>query len=313
MNQQKTGKYIAEKRKLQNMTQAQLAARLGVSDKAVSKWERGISLPDVSKYQELCEVLEVSLNELFAGEDLREDRIAEQSEQNLMEVLRREASRKKQLLGMIAVAVLCLCVIVAGYIVNLNLGEKENVNRLGQLKYNITTADERYTYYTPDGEPLQGITVDEEDNAHISVKSYFAMDFRTEIKVSEAAYDSYEEAVADDSEYKYRISHDITSVADDSEYRYHSSHETTSEEDGSSKFNGSDDLFTCQLGEGVNRITCGILESGGAMAWIYTDCGTYTMTVRTMSMDDEHCEEELHFFLNGVSVDKTLEDELYDW
>ena len=53
MNQQKTGKYIAEKRKLQNMTQAQLAEKIGVSDRAVSKWERGLSMPDVSKYEEL--------------------------------------------------------------------------------------------------------------------------------------------------------------------------------------------------------------------------------------------------------------------
>ena len=73
MNQQKTGKYIAEKRKLQNMTQAQLAEKIGVSDRAVSKWERGLSMPDVSKYEELCELLEVSINELFAGEDLEED------------------------------------------------------------------------------------------------------------------------------------------------------------------------------------------------------------------------------------------------
>ena len=279
MNQQKTGKYIAEKRKLQNMTQAQVADRLGVSDKAVSKWERGISLPDVSKYQELCEVLEVSLNELFAGEDLNEDRVIEQSEQNLMEVLHREASRKKQLLGTIAVIVIGVVILISGYAANLNLGEKENDNRLGSLKYSITSSDERYTHYDTDGEPMVGVTVNENKYAYVSVKSYFAMETMTEIEVKEASYSSYEEAVADDSDYRYRSSHDLSAG---------------------------------QLGEGVNRITCGIPETGGAMAWIYTDCGTYTMTVRTLQLGDEHCEEELHFFLNGVSVDKTLEDEPYD-
>ena len=312
MNQQKTGKYIAEKRKLQNMTQAQLAARLGVSDKAVSKWERGISLPDISKYQELCEVLEVSLNELFAGEDLHEDQVVAQSEQNLMEVLRCEASRKKQLLGVIAVAVLCVCIIAAGYIANLNLGEKENDNRLGQLTYGITSADENYTHYM-DGEPMVGVTVDENEIGHISKKSYFNMEHRTEIVVAEASYENYEEAVADDSDYRYRSNHDITSATYDSEYNFRSSHDITLEGVGGSGYNGGDDLPAIQLGEGVNRITCGILETGGAMAWIYTDCGTYTMTARTLLYDDEHCEEELHFFLSGVSVDKTLNDEPYDW
>ena len=279
MNQQKTGKYIAEKRKQQNMTQAQLADQLGVSDKAVSKWERGLSLPDISKYQELCAVLEVSLNELFAGEDLREDLVVAQSEQNLMEVLRREASRKKQLLGTIAVVVICVCVIVAAYVENLNLGEKENDNHLGKLKYNITKADENYTHYM-DGEPMVGVTVDENETVRISKKVYFDMGHRTEITVMEAPYKNYEDAAANDALFRYRSSHDLS--AD-------------------------------QLGEGVNHITCGVLESGGAMAWIYTDCGTYTMHAETLMFDDEHCEEELHFFLSGVSVDKTLEHEITDW
>jgi transcriptional regulator with XRE-family HTH domain len=278
MNQQKTGKYIAEKRKLKNMTQAQLADRLGVSDKAVSKWERGLSLPDISKYQELCEVLEVSLNEFFAGEDLREDRVVAQSEQNLMEVLRREASRKKQLLGTIAVVVLCVCVIVAAYVENLNLGEKENDNHLGKLKYDITKADENYTHYM-DGEPMVGVTVDENETAHISKKVYFNMEHRTEITVMEAPYKNYEDAAANDALFRYRSSHDLS--AD-------------------------------QQGKGVNRITCGVLESGGAMAWIYTDCGTYIMRAETLMFDDEYCEEELHFFRIGVSVDETLEYETTD-
>lgn len=277
MNQQKTGKYIAEKRKSQNMTQTQLAERLGVSDKAVSKWERGISLPDVSKYQELCEVLEVSLNELFAGEDLRGDTLAVQSEKNLMEMLRREVTRRKQLLGAIIVAVICVAVLVAGYIANLNLVEKENDNRLGQLKYMITTSDERYTHYTPEGEPMVGVTVDGDDT-FVSRKTYFHMDSMTKITVDMVQVSDHEDAVADD-ENKYRSSHEFP---------------------------------IGQLGDGVNRITCGILESGGAMAWIYTDCGIYIMRAESLRFDDSCCEEELHFFLSGISTDKSLENEIYE-
>lgn len=69
MNLEKIGKYIAEKKKALGLTQAQLAQLLGMSDKSVSKWKRGICLPDVSVYMKLCEILGISLNEFIAGEE----------------------------------------------------------------------------------------------------------------------------------------------------------------------------------------------------------------------------------------------------
>ena len=71
----KIGKYIAEKRKALGLTQKQLAEQLGMSDKSVSKWERGICLPDVSVYMELCGILGISINEFLAGEDISEENI----------------------------------------------------------------------------------------------------------------------------------------------------------------------------------------------------------------------------------------------
>ena len=65
----KIGKYIAEKRKALGLTQKQLAEKLNMSDKSVSKWERGICLPDVSIYMELCSILRISINEFLAGEE----------------------------------------------------------------------------------------------------------------------------------------------------------------------------------------------------------------------------------------------------
>lgn len=61
----KTGKYIADKRKLLGLTQKQVAEKLGMSDKSVSKWERGICLPDVSVYITLCDMLGISINEFL--------------------------------------------------------------------------------------------------------------------------------------------------------------------------------------------------------------------------------------------------------
>lgn len=90
----KIGKYIAAKRKDTGMTQKQLAEKLGMSDKSVSKWERGICLPDVSVYMELCNILGISINEFLAGEDISKDNIIKASEDNLLQIS--EDSKKKQ-------------------------------------------------------------------------------------------------------------------------------------------------------------------------------------------------------------------------
>ena len=68
MNQIKIGKFIAECRRNKNLTQLQLAEKLNITDKAVSKWERGIALPDTSIMLELCDILSINVNELLRGE-----------------------------------------------------------------------------------------------------------------------------------------------------------------------------------------------------------------------------------------------------
>ena len=70
MNQEKIGKFIAESRKEKNMTQQELADKLGVTDRAVSHWENGRRLPDYSLLKDLCNILQISVNELFAGEKI---------------------------------------------------------------------------------------------------------------------------------------------------------------------------------------------------------------------------------------------------
>ena len=82
----KIGKYIAEKRKALGLTQKQLAEKLNMSDKSVSKWERGICLPDVSIYMELCSILRISINEFLAGEDIGAENVIEKSDSNLIQI-----------------------------------------------------------------------------------------------------------------------------------------------------------------------------------------------------------------------------------
>ena len=91
----KIGKYIAGKRKSLGMTQKQLAEKLGMSDKSVSKWERGVCLPDVSVYKELCSILGISLNEFLAGEDIAQENMSQKSETNIIEVIRDNINKQK--------------------------------------------------------------------------------------------------------------------------------------------------------------------------------------------------------------------------
>ena len=89
MNQIKIGKFIASCRKEQGMTQANLAEKLGITDRAVSKWENGKSMPDSGIMLELCELLEINVNELLSGENIDMNNYEEKTEENLRQVLNR--------------------------------------------------------------------------------------------------------------------------------------------------------------------------------------------------------------------------------
>ena len=113
----KIGKHIAEKRKALGVTQRQLAEKLGVSDKSVSKWERGVCLPDVSLYSELCSVLGISLNEFLAGEAIEREDLARKSEENLFGVAARSQQKQRLMKSIIYVliAVVIGCVLLLSF------------------------------------------------------------------------------------------------------------------------------------------------------------------------------------------------------
>ena len=115
----KIGKYIASKRKSLGMTQKQLAEKLGMSDKSVSKWERGVCLPDVSVYKELCSILGISLNEFLAGEDIAQENLIQKSETNIIEVIRDNINKQKCLKVMRCILlVISICAVaVIGFII----------------------------------------------------------------------------------------------------------------------------------------------------------------------------------------------------
>ena len=96
MDQVKIGKFIAEQRKNKKLTQAQLAEKLNITDRAISKWETGKGLPDSSIMLTLCEILGISVNELLTGEVIKMENYDLKAEENLVELKRQteEADRK---------------------------------------------------------------------------------------------------------------------------------------------------------------------------------------------------------------------------
>ena len=95
MDQLKIGKFIAGCRKEKGLTQAQLAEKLNITDKAVSKWERGIAMPDTSIMLELCDILCISVNELLSGEKIGMENNEQKNEQLLLD-LAKEVERKNK-------------------------------------------------------------------------------------------------------------------------------------------------------------------------------------------------------------------------
>ena len=100
MDQIKIGRFIAERRKMKNLTQAQLSEKLNITDRAVSKWENGRSLPDSSIMLELCEILDITVNDLLSGEVVVMEKYDKNLENNLLEIIKEKEKADKHLLTM---------------------------------------------------------------------------------------------------------------------------------------------------------------------------------------------------------------------
>ena len=96
MNQLLTGKFISQKRKEKNLTQEQLAEKLGVSNKTISKWETGKCMPDYSVVENLCEELDITVAELMDGESAQDKSVRTYDEEQIMDLLKRIQDLEKQ-------------------------------------------------------------------------------------------------------------------------------------------------------------------------------------------------------------------------
>lgn len=110
MDQVLIGKFIASERKRKGYTQKQLSEKLGISDKTISKWERGNGFPEVSLLLPLCDELDIAVNELLSGERVSEEDYRKKAEENMVNLVREAQESKKKI---ILSAMVALLVIVA--------------------------------------------------------------------------------------------------------------------------------------------------------------------------------------------------------
>ena len=122
MDQMKIGRFIAERRKRVSLTQLQLAEKLGITDRAVSKWETGKAMPDASIMLELCGVLEISVNDLLCGEVVGMEDYSKKLKNNLLDMIRQKEQADKRLLfletvvGISATVIMFALVLLATFV-----------------------------------------------------------------------------------------------------------------------------------------------------------------------------------------------------
>lgn len=128
MDQIKIGKFIAERRRENNLTQAQLAEMLNITDRAVSKWENGKSMPDSSIMLELCDILKINVNDLLCGEVVTMENYNKELENNLLDMIKQKEQADKRLLTMeIVTGIICVLPLIAVAIIDVTVQMKESV------------------------------------------------------------------------------------------------------------------------------------------------------------------------------------------
>lgn len=179
MDQVKIGKFIATLRKEQNMTQVELASKLGVTDRAVSKWENGRGLPDLSLVVSLAEVLGVTINELLSGERIEEEQYQEKLEENIVQTIEYSKNKIRSTKKNFAT------ISIIAFIVIFLLGALFNID-VGRMLRNeeVLFSTWGFDYFAP---------VDlEEENIYKVIRTYLVMEAENEAKY----YDNQKSFVA---------------------------------------------------------------------------------------------------------------------
>ena len=154
MNQQKIGEFIRDKRKEKGLTQVELANKLGITNQAISKWERGKNCPDISLLKDLCKILDININELLSGKEL-ENISKEESEDILVETVRtytniEKKKNKKLLILTILLLIFYVFLVIAMYLTYNQINKTDGINweilQTKKLSEKLFTYLENYDY-----------------------------------------------------------------------------------------------------------------------------------------------------------------------
>ena len=177
------------------MTQAMLAEKLNMSDKSVSKWERGICLPDVSVYMELCEILGISINEFLAGEDIDAENVEKKSEDNIIQVTKDSKKKQKNLKSILAVVTtfaVIMVLVLGAVFVHKVMQPKNYITAVDRTSAEMKTAE---LLSGTDGAYLFNFYVKEEyKTLTIYLSEYQAGELINKSKVADLDYDGLESA-----------------------------------------------------------------------------------------------------------------------
>ena len=126
MDQVKIGKFIKLKRKEKKITQSELAEKLNITDRAISKWENGICMPDSSIIPELCKILNITINDLFSGKIVDMKNYDENVEKNLLDMVKQKEINDKKMLNLeILIGILCIIPLLISTIIVLVIPMEE--------------------------------------------------------------------------------------------------------------------------------------------------------------------------------------------
>ena len=174
MNQEKIGKFIAYCRKEKNMTQEELAQKLHLTDKAISKWENGRCLPDLSILEPLSKTLDVSINEILSGEKIKEEELKDHTDKNIIDVVNYSDEKIKRIKRTIKVSSIIMIIALATLMFasdydHIKEGKKPD------FMFLVSKKDNKYTYLGLGSKLVREVAAEETDPLYYDKKVEFGL------------------------------------------------------------------------------------------------------------------------------------------
>lgn len=174
MNQEKIGKFIAYCRKEKNMTQEELAQKLHLTDKAISKWENGRCLTDLSILEPLSKTLDVSINEILSGEKIKEEELKDHTDKNIIDVVNYSDEKIKRIKRTIKVSSIIMIIALATLMFASDYDDIKE-GKKPDFMFLVSKKDNKYTYLGLGSKLVREVTAEETDPLYYDKKVEFGL------------------------------------------------------------------------------------------------------------------------------------------